>query len=120
LRLKPGGIMRLLVPDVELWINNYHNNDTAFFDAYRRQILADNIRLYKTKGAVLMGMLHLWGHRWGYDFETLDWLLSDTGFTNIRRTLFQESRISDICRVEPYSPLRGMESLCVECQKPDA
>ncbi len=119
-RLKPGGVMRLLVPDLELWITNYQTNNTAFFDAYRRQILGDNAALYKTKASVFMGMLHNFGHQCGYDFETIDWLLKDSGFVNIRRTLFQESGIPDISTIEPYSPLRGMESLCVECQKPDA
>lgn len=118
LRLKPGGRMRVVVPDLELWIENYHRNQTSFFDAYRRQVLGDDLDLYATKGSVFMGMLHNWGHRCGYDFETLEWLLKKSGFTNIRRRLFQESSIPEIAIVEPYTALRGMESLCVECEKP--
>ena len=117
-RLKPGGIMRVLVPDLELWINNYGTDNTAFFDAYRRQALADDVKQYKTKGSIFMGMLHNFGHQCGYDWETLSWLLEDIGFTAIRRTLFQESEIAEMWLVEPYSPLRGMESLCIECRKP--
>lgn len=118
LRLKPGGRMRLLVPDLELWIANYQHNNTSFFDAYRRHALRRHAELFPTKGAVFMGMLHQHGHRWGYDFETLNWLLRDIGFTDIERTLFQESRIPEIALMEPYTALRGMESLCVECRKP--
>lgn len=117
LRLKPDGKMRIVVPDLELWIQNYHNNNIAFFDSYRRQILGNDFGLFKTKAAVFMGMLHMHGHRWGYDYETLEWLLQRAGFGNVRRFLFQESSIPEIRAMEPYSPLRGMESLCVECTK---
>jgi len=117
-RLKPGGMMRILVPDLELWIQNYHDNNAAFFDAYRRQSLDNNCDVYKTKAAVFMGMLHGHGHRWGYDYETLHWLLQRVGFGEIRRLLYQESAFAQIIKeMEPYSPLRGMESLCVECTK---
>jgi len=117
-RLKPNGRMRLVVPDLELWVDNYFRHNISFFDAYRRLALGNNTSLYATKGAVLMGMLHNHGHRWGYDFETLDWMLRELGFVNIRRTLFQESSLSEIAVIEPYTALRGMESLCVECEKP--
>jgi hypothetical protein len=116
-RLKPGGLMRLLVPDLALWIEHYNCDNTAFFDSYRRSALSGSA-FYKTKGSVFMGMLHNWEHRCGYDFETLDWMLGMVGFAEIQRTLFQESKIPGIQSLEPYSPLRGMESLCVECMRP--
>lgn len=115
--LSPGGTMRLLVPDLEIWVNKYHDNDISFFDAYRRQILGGDATLYNTKGSVFMGMLHNHGHQCGYDFETISWILKKVGFVDIRRTLFQESVISEIKTIEPYTPLRGMESLCIECRK---
>ena len=115
--LAPGGIMRVLVPDLELWVNNYINNNTFFFDEYRKA-LAPEGDLYPTKGSVFMGMLHNHGHKCGYDFETLRWLLERAGFGKIRRTLVQDSDLSDIIEVEPYFSLKAMESLCVECYKP--
>jgi hypothetical protein len=119
-RLKPGGMMRVVVPDLELWIDNYRRNNTAFFADYRRGALDDNALLYRTKGAVFMGMLHNHGHKCGYDFETINWLLQEIGFTNIERTGFREGRIPDLLTVEPYREVRAMESLCVECEKPRA
>jgi hypothetical protein len=120
LRLKPGGMMRVVVPDLELWIDNYRQNNTAFFADYRRAALGDNAALYRTKGAIFMAMLHNFGHRCGYDFETLHWLLQEIGFTNIRRTGFQEGRLPNLPTIEPNWALRAMESLCVECEKPRA
>lgn len=119
-RLKPGGMMRAVVPDLELWIDNYRRDNAAFFAEYRRLALGDNAVLYRTKGAVFMGMLHNHGHKCGYDFETLEWVLRATGFTNIRRTAFREGSFAGLPAIEPNSPLRAMESLCVECEKPPA
>ena len=64
-----------------------------------------------------MGMLHNHGHKYGYDFKTLKWVLEYAGFKDVRQTLFQESDLAEIKEMEPYDPLRTMESLCVECYK---
>jgi SAM-dependent methyltransferase len=114
-RLKPGGRLRLLVPDLELWIDRYQKHDTAFFDAYRRQSLGDDRAVYPTRATVFMAMLTGFGHQWAYDFESLEGILRSLGFAQIGRTLFQESALPEIRIIEPYTPLRGMESLCVEC-----
>ena len=116
-RLKPGGVLRIVVPDLELWIENYQRNNVSFFEAYRRQILGGNRAVYRTKASIFMAMLTGFGHQWAYDFETLALLLREVGFTNVYRTLFQESCLPEIRLIEPYTPLRGMESLCVECVK---
>lgn len=116
--LQPGGIMRILVPDLELWSKKYISNDQFFFDEYRRVGLADDKALYPTNGAIFMGMLHNHGHKMGYDFETLKHILEQTGFHRIRRTMVQDSDLDDIVEVEPYFPLKALESLCVECYKP--
>jgi predicted SAM-dependent methyltransferase len=115
--LKPGGILRVLVPDLELWANNYTNNNTFFFDEYRRGALGDDKALYPTKGSVFMGMLHNHDHKCGYDFDTLKSLLERAGFGRIRRTMVQDSDLPDIATVEPYFPLKALETLCVECYK---
>lgn len=117
-RLKPGGTMRLLVPDLALWIENYRRDNTEFFAAYRRAALGDDAKLYRTKGAIFMGMMHNFGHRCGYDMETLEYVLRDAGFENIRRTGFRQGDMPDLLAAEPDWPLRAMESLCIECEKP--
>ena len=115
--LQPGAIMRLLVPDLENFSKKYIEGDDFFFDAYRKEALDNDRNLYPTRGAIFMGMLHNHGHKMGYDFETLQYVLKQTGFTNVKKTMFQESQLTDIQEIEPYAPLRAAESLCIECIK---
>lgn len=115
--LQPGAIMRLLVPDLESFSKKYVEGDDFFFDAYRKEALDNDRNLYPTRGAIFMGMLHNHGHKMGYDFETLQYVLKQAGFTNVKKTMFQESQLNDIQEIEPYAPLRAAESLCVECIK---
>jgi predicted SAM-dependent methyltransferase len=115
--LEPGGIMRVVVPDLELWITNYAQNNGFFFEEYRTHVLSHDPEIYMTKGSIFMGMLHNHGHKTGYDYETLKRMLERVGFVKIRRTLVQESDLPDIKDIEPYVAIRAMESLCVECYK---
>jgi predicted SAM-dependent methyltransferase len=113
--LAAGGKMRILVPDLELWVKAYASNDRFFLEQYRK-ILDKNI--YVTNGAIFMGMLHNHEHKCGYDFDTIKWLLEHTGFVGVRKTLYADSEyVSNISEIEPHDPLRVMESLCVECVK---
>jgi len=113
--LNHGGRMRILVPDLELWINAYSSKNNFFFNEYRKVLDND---IYVTNGSIFMGMLHNHEHKCGYDFEMITWLLTRCGFQNITRTLYADSSIENINLIEPMSPLRIMESLCVECTKP--
>lgn len=119
--LRPGGLHRIVVPDLAMWINAYAQREDHLFDTYREQVLAprtdDNAAWYGTRAAVMMGMLHGHGHKCGWDFETLAFVLGKIGFTQIRRTLFQESALDDIAQTEPFQPMRALESLCLECRR---
>ncbi|TDV16305.1 class I SAM-dependent methyltransferase [Paraburkholderia caballeronis] len=114
--LSHGGKMRIVVPDLELWIKAYTSNDRFFFEEYQKILDKD---IYSTNCSIFMGMLHNHDHKCGYDFETLKWVLNRCGFVDIHKTLYADSRhVSDIAEIEPYNALRVMESLCVECVKP--
>jgi predicted SAM-dependent methyltransferase len=115
--LKIGGIHRLVVPDLEAFAKAYVTQDSFFLKKYKEHVLTDDQNRYETNASIFMGMLHNHEHKCGYDWETLRWALERAGFVRIRRMLFQESDLSDISVVEAYSPLRALESICVECYK---
>jgi predicted SAM-dependent methyltransferase len=112
--LKVGGMMRVLVPDLELWSRAYLSNDQFFLTEYQKVL---DKSVYVTPGAIFMGMLHNHEHKMGYDFETLKWLLETNGFGNITRTLYCDGALEELELIEGPNPLKAMESLCVECYK---
>ncbi len=65
-----------------------------------------------------MGMLHNHEHKFGYDYDSLSWVLNHVGFSQVNKTLYGDSDIDDILLMEPLDPIKIMESLCVECIKP--
>lgn len=115
--MRPGGLHRIVVPDLEVFAKAYIDRSGVLLDKYREHVLKDDIELYRTPASIFMGMLHNHEHKWGWDWDTLKWALERQGFKRVRRTLFQESDFDDIETMEPYTPLRCLESLCVECYK---
>jgi predicted SAM-dependent methyltransferase len=115
--LKPGGIHRVVVPDLEAFAKAYTTDDSFLLEKYKQYVLKDDQALYQTKASIFMGMLHNHEHKCGYDWETLKWALERAGFKNVRKTLFQESDLPDIVAIETYDPMRALESICVECSK---
>lgn len=114
--LTPGGRMRVLVPDLELWINAYASRNRFFFEEYRKVL---DQEIYVTNASIFMGMLHNHGHKCGYDYESLKWVFEHIGFIDVQRTLYGSSALEDITMLEAMDPLRIMETLCVECRKPE-
>ena len=112
--MNDGAVMRIVVPDLALWCLKYLQHDRAFLDAYRNAYLGPD---YPTDGSIFMGMLHNHGHKMGWDYETLYFLLTWCGFKEVKQTKYRESCLTDIDMLEPVNPGRELESLCVECYK---
>lgn len=114
--LVPGGVHRVLVPDLKKWVNAYLNDD-LLIQEYRKVGVQVKELSHPTACTVLMGMVHGHHHKFIWDFETLEYYLRETGFRFIEETMYQQSCIVEIKDIEPYEPLRALESLCVECRK---
>ena len=114
--LVPGGTMRVVVPDLELWCKSYVEKRMEFLTWYQTQ-LDSNPTLYSTPGQILMGHLQGWQHKMAYDFDTLEHLLTTLGFTNIVQGMYGVSNVPEIEFLEK-DPVRERESVCVECVKP--
>jgi len=125
--LRPGGRVRIVVPDIEACIAAYCANDRRFIEGRREHWPDWNIR---TRMESFLGFAGvgphpgMFGetHKWGYDFETLAHVLTQVGFVDIRRCGYQAS--TDLAlRVDHASAWAGANvdgsyySLFVEAQR---
>ena len=109
--LAPGGILRLLTPDLERVANAYVNRDIAFFEKAKEE--DESLRIDLGYGGMLMnfivspgqdtvlldrGMQNFiagYAHLYSYDYEMLAIMLSRIGFI-CARSQFNESCVEDL------------------------
>jgi len=117
--LQPGGILRLIVPDLEKYIRAYCTEDWESLsqirplDAEKRDFWLPC--RYQTK-MELLNVVFRQGHehKFAYDYETLALLLAKHGFTTLKRQEFGQSLLPELCLDRPE---RATESLYVEAVK---
>jgi SAM-dependent methyltransferase len=94
--LAPGGVVRIVVPDIEKHLRAYANGDEAFFAERRRQrrlpvelTSLETLLPYAGAGATPDALFEQ--HKFGYDFATLARALERAGFVDVRRCGYQQS-----------------------------
>ena len=108
--LVPGGMVRIVVPDTELYL-----------DLYQRAKSGDNVTFPYPETHIMTPMMYVnrifrnYGHLYAYDAQTLAEMLSKAGFTNIQRVGFMIGRDS---RLLIDSEVRAVESLYIEASSP--
>ncbi|MBL4604121.1 MAG: methyltransferase domain-containing protein [Flavobacteriaceae bacterium] len=120
--LKPGGVVRLAVPDMEAYTTAYIENNTAFFEAYEKARPEFGSRAgYRTPMSKVMMMAGSaikpsgwFEHKMGYDFETLSQLFMDAGFSKCERSNFEASTHQALREIDSYSKVTGFEFANVE------
>jgi predicted SAM-dependent methyltransferase len=104
--LKPGGVLRIVVPDAERYLQAYCREDlSGFVDLAVPIPFSEDL---PTKLDVVNHVFHQWQeHRWAYDFETLAHRLRIAGFSRIERMSYQQSLDSELAQDQekhaPYS-----------------
>ncbi len=108
--LRPGGILRLVVPDAEQYLVAYA---TPGWDLMRH--LRDT-RQYQTKMEVVNEVFRGggWRHKFAYDYETLECVVKRAGFRSVSRKKFGESAHPDLAIDRSH---HSRESLYVEAVK---
>jgi predicted SAM-dependent methyltransferase len=106
--LKPGGNLRIVVPDGELYL-----------DIYERRKKGESVLLpyengYITPMARINGIFRDFGHQFIYDFATVKKLLEKTGFRDVKKESFRKGRDQ---RLLVDTEARAIESLYVEATK---
>jgi len=125
--LAADGVLRIVVPDIEICLRAYADGDDEFF-AERAKYWSwardaeTNLEHFLAYVGANRSPLDTYGHKYGYDFETLANLMRKAGFTGVRRSEFMESRHPEL-NVDDHSPATlkaaggTLLSLFVEAQK---
>ena len=123
--LKPRGLIRVVVPDLELVARNYLAGDLAFFNT-TRDLPADAfldallLRPYRTGSAPERLFRRIVrsdeeGHRWMYDATSMTRRLRDAGFAEIQVVDYQQGRDPEVAALD----FRPRDSLHIEAVRPD-
>ncbi len=118
LYLRPGGIFRFVLPDLEQLTKEYTESDDPEASIH---YLDKSFLGRKTRPSDLIGFLRLWlgrseRHLWMWDFNSMSSELKKVGFTNIRRAHFGDSQNPRFKVVE--DEYRWQNNLGVECFRP--
>jgi SAM-dependent methyltransferase len=127
--LRPGGVCRTLVPDLESLIREYLGQGTA--DGYDVSFPDDPGRQFVTKlnmrpESAREGLLHraysaasdYHSHKWFYDARAMTLLMQEAGFTNCRRRGFLETEIPHLDKVEQQGRVLNGAGVAVEGTRP--
>lgn len=95
--LKPGGVMRIAMPDLEDVIELYNDKNWR-----KRPVIKNhNMEFVRTRAELVNMSFSWWGHKWLYDWEELVRRLKDAGCTKMTRCTFGKSK---------YKELKGLET----------
>jgi predicted SAM-dependent methyltransferase len=106
--LKPGGIVRIVVPDGELYCDLFQKRKTD------KTIILPYGQNEETAMISINRIFRIHGHLFIYDFETLQLLLRKAGFEKISKQKFGQGRDQ---RLVIDQEERAIESLYVEAIK---
>ena len=112
--LEQGGVVRIIVPDAERYLNAYVHRSPEKFAALSWNLnhLPDDIY---TPMHIINLVFHQNGeHLFGWDWQTMEWALKRAGFSMVVRKNFRNSRDPELAIDEPnHAPY----SLYVEAYK---
>ena len=114
--LKPSGLVRIVVPDASLYLEVYHqqkNGEDASFPY--GQVAHDIDDTHITSMMVVNSIFRGHGHLYAYDYETLEFLLKNQGFINVKKETFRQGKQQNLLVDAEH---RACESLYVEAFKP--
>lgn len=107
--LKPGGVLRIAMPDLEGVVNTYLHVPLSE-DPVIKEF---NIDFVKTRAEWMNMSMRWWGHMWLYDWEELERRLGEAGFTTVKRQKLRKSKHKELVDLE----IRDGSLLIVEAIK---
>lgn len=121
--MKPGGVIRLSTPDIRFLIDLYHEPKTESQQKYldfSKRYFGDKRPMLDT--VVINNFFRDWGHQFIHDFKTLEYILKEAGFKNIKRCEVYKSEHAILQNLEKHALELGeefnqLESIVVEAIK---
>lgn len=120
--LKPGGVIRLVLPDLSLFMRNYCAGNREWFARWE-ELMFTTSKDSERAGRKLLTSLEAvsfvtqeYGHVSCWDFETLAAYLKKNGFREITKTAFREGRCAELL-IDLDDDERKFVSLYVEAVK---
>jgi predicted SAM-dependent methyltransferase len=106
--LKPGGNIRIVVPDAELYFDLYQARKT------NKSVTLPYIKTEETPVISINRIFRDHGHLFIYDFETMAHLMQKAGFRDVKKESYSTGRDNRLLIDQAY---RAVESLYVEATK---
>ena len=125
--LRPGGKIRIATPDLSHYLSLFRENKSLQQKEYIDWMHSNWINKagikYKNESFILNLAMHSWGHLFIFDFNTLNSVLSDIGFSEIQQFECQKSDDDNLANLENHGEVIGnikmnhMETLVVQGTK---
>lgn len=129
--LRPGGILRLVVPDLRAMIDEYLNQGVPLgkgegeIGLTPADLLNQRLLLREKSppaGSIIYKIYSILtdfhSHKWMYDAESLVWHVQQAGYSEVAARPVHDSRIEDIAEVELMERVVHGAGICVEGIKP--
>ncbi len=115
--LKPGGVIRLSCPDLEVYARNYVAGNQDFF-SNQEIIKACTFKTALTSSQIFAAKAYDSGgaHKWFHDFSSLKSVLERAGFVDVKKVDRLEGKTPDLAKLELAG--REIETVYVEAVKP--
>lgn len=120
--LKPGGVVRIVLPDLSLFLMNFCAGNQEWFSRWESLMFTHSsdperaARKLETPLQAISFVTQEYGHVSSWDFETLSVYLRRSGFREITRTCYGTGRCAELL-IDQAAEDRTFVSLYVEAVK---
>lgn len=122
--MKPGSIIRIIVPDISIFIKNYSSNNKTWFSNWERFMFIESqseerkYRRIDTPIQAISFITQEYEHISCWDYETLELFMKRAGFSEIKQHSFMQGKNKKLLK-DYDSESRSAISLYVEGIKPE-
>ena len=121
--LRPGGVLRLVTPDLRKYVEGYLDSGAEFFSEHRSALanlpyfVDRDPAVLERRAFMLNQIFMMWEHRWIYDLDEIRYAAVQAGFgaSAIEEVAFRQSTVPDLRTLD--IPWREDDSIYVEIRK---